>query len=82
MGWDGTGMNCYEMVWDRKICHMDKPVKYVRKYMLHWGTVPGICTLKSFEKNSGVFREKGKVPKHMLNNFSDFFSENSNFSGF
>ena len=20
MGWDGTGMNCYGMGWDRKIC--------------------------------------------------------------
>ena len=26
MGWDGTGMNCYGMGWDRKICPMDKPV--------------------------------------------------------
>ena len=25
MGWDGTGMNCYGMEWDRKICPMDKP---------------------------------------------------------
>ena len=25
MGWDGTGMNCYEMGWGRKICPMDKP---------------------------------------------------------
>ena len=24
MGWDGTGMNCYGMGWDRKICPMDK----------------------------------------------------------
>ena len=25
MGWDGTGINCYGMGWDRKICPMDKP---------------------------------------------------------
>ena len=25
MGWDGTGMNCYGMGWDIKICPMDKP---------------------------------------------------------
>ena len=25
MGWDGTGMICYGMGWDRKICPMDKP---------------------------------------------------------
>ena len=25
MGWDGTGMNCYGMEWDRKICPMEKP---------------------------------------------------------
>ena len=28
MGWDGTGINCYGMGWDRKICPMDKPVKH------------------------------------------------------
>ena len=26
MGWDGTGINCYGIGWDRKICPMDKPV--------------------------------------------------------
>ena len=25
MEWDGTGTNCYEMVWVRKICPKDKP---------------------------------------------------------
>ena len=26
MGWDGTGMNCYGMEWDRKIIYpMEKP---------------------------------------------------------
>ena len=37
MGWDGTGINCYGMGWDRKICPMDKPANLHAKniaYML------------------------------------------------
>ena len=33
MGWDGTGMNCYGMGWDRKKCPVDKPVYDV----VQWG---------------------------------------------
>ena len=25
MGWDGIGINCCGMGWDRKICSVDKP---------------------------------------------------------
>ena len=32
MGWDGTGINCYEMGWDRKICPMDKPANCNTKF--------------------------------------------------
>ena len=30
-GWDGTGINCYGMGWDRKICPMDKSGCYSGK---------------------------------------------------
>ena len=31
MGWDGTGINCYGMGSDRKICPMDKSANLKRK---------------------------------------------------
>ena len=34
MGWDGTGMNCCGMGWDRKICPMDKPGNTLRLVVL------------------------------------------------
>ena len=31
---DGTGINCYGMGWDRKICPMDKPADF-KNFRIH-----------------------------------------------
>ena len=43
MGWDGTGINCYGMGWDRKICLMDKPAYCDQNGLELWKNRIGLC---------------------------------------